>query len=120
MKMLLSGKQGYGVKTMTDRERVYKLVNKVCEYATWALELKQENSELKERVAELEKPKPKRKFRAMTIEEYCAKEHCGKCEYHNGWFYCDYSDYNKVNRGQDKKKPYKTKDGKYIFIEVKE
>lgn len=110
---------------MTDRERIYNLVDKVCDLSIKAIdkitELKQENSELKKRVAELENAsKKKHKFRAMTIEEYCAKEHCGKCEYHNGWFYCDYSDYNKVNRGQDKKKPYKTKDGKYILIEVKE
>lgn len=41
-------------------------------------ELKQENSELKKRVAELEKPKKKRKFRAMTIGEYCEQAECKK------------------------------------------
>lgn len=88
-------------------------------------EKKQRESEIidiinKQQAVELEKPKKKRKFRAMTIEEYCAKGNCGKCEYHNGWFYCDYLDFNKVNRGQDKKEPYKIKNGKYIMIEVKE
>lgn len=109
---------------MTNEERIYELIESAYSLAVTATnritELKQENSELKKRVAELENPKKKHKFRTVTIEEYCAKEHCGKCEYHYEDFYCDYSDYNKVNRGQDKKKPYKTKDGKYIFIEVKE
>lgn len=109
---------------MTDRERIYNLVDKVCDLSIKAIdkitELKQENSKLKQRVAELEKPKKKRKFRAMTIGEYCTEENCKKCEYYRDWFYCDYLDFNKVNRGRDKKKPYKTKDGKYILIEVKE
>lgn len=64
----------------------------------------------------------KRKFRAMTIGEHCTvrRTECIDCEYHRGLYYCDYSDFNKVNRGRDKNKPYKTKDGKYILIEVKE
>ena len=119
----LQGEYGIEGAEMTDRERVYNLVNKVCDYSIELMnkveKLKQESNELKQRVAELEKPKKKHKFRAITIEEHCAKEKCGKCEYHDGWFYCDYSDYNKVNRGQDKKKPYKTKDGKYILVEKK-
>lgn len=62
---------------MTDRERIYNLVDKVCDLSIKAIdkitELKQENSKLKQRVAELEKPKKKRKFRAMTNGEYCDK-----------------------------------------------
>ena len=58
---------------MTDRERIYNLVDKVCDLSIKAIdkitELKQENSKLKQRVAELEKPKKKRKFRAMTNGE---------------------------------------------------
>lgn len=58
---------------MTDRERIYNLVDKVCDLSIKAIdkitELKQENSKLKQRVAELEKPK--RKFRAMTYDEFC-------------------------------------------------
>ena len=53
---------------MTDRERIYNLVDKVCDLSIALIdkitELKQENSKLKQRVAELEKPKKKRKFRA--------------------------------------------------------
>lgn len=49
--------------------------------------------------------KKKRKFRAMTVSEWCSKGIFHKSEYHLN------------ERG---KMPYKTKDGKYIFIEVKE
>ena len=59
-----------------------------------------------------------RKFRAMTIGEYCEQAECKKCEYHYGAFYCDYSNFNGTHR--EHSKPYKTKDGKYIFIEVRE
>lgn len=59
----------------------------------------------KQQVAELEKPKKKRKFRAMTVSEWCSKGIFHKSEY-----YLD-------ERG---KMPYKTKDGKYILREVKE
>lgn len=107
---------------MTDRERVYKLINKVCEYATWALELKQENSELKKRVAELEKPKKKHKFRAMTNSEfwrtYVSGENfcCRNCSLCRQTDVCELAqNWNSIS-----KKPYKTKDGKYIMIEVKE
>lgn len=59
----------------------------------------------------------------MTIGEHCActyrKTGYIGCEYHYGWFYCDYSNFNKVNRERDENKPYKTKDRKYILIEVK-
>lgn len=64
--------------------------------------------------------KKKRKFRAMTIGEYCEQAECKKCEYHYGAFYCAYSKFNETHNGREHSKPYKTKDGKYIFIEVKE
>lgn len=100
---------------MTDRERVYNLVNKVCEYATWALELKQENSELKKRVAELEKPKKKHKFRAMTCDEFCHKySFCGECPMYDKRIDDCSTPYFKGND------LFRTKNGKYIMIEVKE
>lgn len=112
---------------MTDRERIYNLVDKVSDLSIKAIdkitELKQENSKLKQRVAELEKPKKKRKFRAMTIGEYCRNiNYCNKCEYRNGIYgsLCDYSEFQGVDREREKDKSYKTKDGKYILIEVKE
>ena len=108
---------------MTDKERIDSLFKKTSDYADEIMKLKQENNALKERVAELENAsKKKRKFRAMTIGEHCTvrRTECIDCEYHRGWYYCDYSDFNKVNRGRNKNKPYKTKDGKYILIEVKE
>lgn len=62
----------------------------------------------------------KRKFRAMTIGEYCSNlNYCKKCEYRHGIF-CDYSKFQGVDREREKGKSYKTKDGKYIFVEVKE
>lgn len=63
--------------------------------------------------------KKKHKFRAMTIGEHCTvrRTKCKDCEYQYDLFYCDYSNFNQVNRERDKNKPYKTKDGKYIFIE---
>lgn len=60
--------------------------------------------------------KKKRKFRAMTINEYCSKG-CSTCEYNRNWWYCAYLNLNKVI---EKNEPYKTKDGKYILVEVKE
>lgn len=98
---------------MTDRERIYNLVDKVCDLSIKAIdkitELKQENSKLKQQVAELEKPKKKRKFRAMTISEWCDPKKCPKCEYHYGAFYCDYSNFNQVNRGREKKQALQNK-----------
>lgn len=109
---------------MTDRERIYNLIDKVCDLSIKAIdkitELKQENSKLKQRVAELEKPKKKRKFRAMTISEWCDPKKCPKCEYHYGAFYCEYSTFNGLNQRPNKSKPYKKRNGKYILVEVKE
>lgn len=68
---------------------------------------------------EKNQPKKKRKFRAMTIGEHCeyTRPRCRDCEYISNLYYCDYSKFNKVQTGRE---PYKTKDGKYILIEVKE
>lgn len=49
----------------------------------------------------------KRKFKFMTVKEYCNQTDCQKCERCYNMFY-------------DKTKPYKTKNGKYILREVKE
>ena len=107
---------------MTDRELIDSLVKKTFDYADEIMELKQGNNELKKRVAELEKPKKKRKFRAMAIGEHCTgeKTKCEDCEYYRSWWYCDYSDFNQVHRGREKNKPYKKRNGKYILIEVTE
>lgn len=70
----------------------------------------------------LKMSKKKRKLRAMTICEHCFSitTVCEDCEYRRGLLYCDYSDFNQVHRARDRNKPYKTKDGKYILIEVEE
>nr|DAH35962.1 MAG TPA: GABH AIV/GABH BLL coil heterodimer, DE NOVO.9A [Caudoviricetes sp.] len=97
---------------MTDRERIYNLVDKVCDLSIKAIdkitELKQENSKLKQRVAELYKPK--RKFRAMTYREFCKQFNgcCKECPFDD--------DYNCIKKIDYPCKPY----GKYILIEVKE
>lgn len=70
----------------------------------------------------LKMSKKKRKFRAMTIKERCSctNEECIRCEYNRGIYACDYKKENGISRISDGDKPYKTKDGKYILIEVKE
>lgn len=107
---------------MTDREHIYNLVDKVCDLSIKAIdkitELKQENSKLKQQVAELEKPKKKRKFRAMTNEKFCRKWEAK----HNGRCFGKYEPcplYYSVTFCQTSE-PYKTKAGKYILIEVAE
>lgn len=110
---------------MTDRERV--LVNKVCDLSIEAIDkitqLKQENSKLEKRVSELENTsKKKRKLRAMTVREHCYKVgylECKKCPYCYDEIFCDYMKFNEIVKDMSVA-PYKTKNGKYIFIEVKE
>lgn len=111
---------------MTDRERIYNLVDKVCDLSIKAIdkitELKQENSKLKQRVAELEKPK--RKFRAMTYKEHCKSLCliCEECCFAPNWADMHYKQicpiWNKSSN--DFNKPCKLPNGKYILIEVKE
>lgn len=60
----------------------------------------------------------RRKFRCMTILERCFTNPftpCKDCEYRNG-ICCQYTD----AYSGDKNKPYKTRKGKYILIEVKD
>lgn len=60
----------------------------------------------------------RRKFRCMTIRERCFNNTftpCKGCEYRYG-ISCEYPE----SYSSDKNKPYKTKDGKYILIEVNE
>lgn len=112
---------------MTDRERIYNLVDKVCDLSIKAIdkitELKQENSKLKQRVAELEKPRKKRKLRAMTngkFHDFYCYNHINTCQTDDNSdcsirFICRMKGLAGI-----KDRPYKTKDGKYIMIEVKE
>lgn len=62
--------------------------------------------------------KKKRKLRAMTINEHCSKG-CSTCEYKFKMF-CFYHTITGINRIERSDTPYKTKDGKYLYIEVKE
>lgn len=65
--------------------------------------------------------KPKRKFRAMTVEEHCDKVgDCKKCSYCTDTIFCDYMKYNGIVKMKTSVTPYKTKDGKYILVEVRE
>lgn len=66
--------------------------------------------------------KKKRKFRAMTNAEFCIKYageknfDCSECSLFHYIGDCELvEDWSLIS-----KKPYKTKDGKYIFIEVTE
>lgn len=110
---------------MTNEERIYELIESAYSLAVTATnritELKQENSELKKRVAELENAsKPKRKFRAMTNMEYCIKY---ACEENFSCLNCSLYRYSSICVLADEsiiEKPFKTKDGKYILREVKE
>ena len=67
----------------------------------------------------LKMSKKKRKIRAITIGKYCTTKGCKNCEYFSSKIFCDYALINGVLRNKNGEKPYKTKDGKYIFIEVK-
>lgn len=56
------------------------------------------------------------KFRCMTIHERCFNSkltQCLNCEYRSG-IHCQYPEYYSSD------KPYKTRKGKYILMEVKE
>lgn len=106
---------------MTDRERIYNLVDKVCDLSIKAIdkitELKQENSKLKQRVAELEKPKKKHKLRAMTNGEFCTKwllkhKFCKHLDE-----YCCPLVLSKACFKENANKPCKV-NGKYILVEV--
>ena len=74
----------------------------------------------KQRVAELEKPKKKRKFRAMTNGEYCDKWHSKHkyCLSSGGTERCPLF-VSKTCFKEDVNKPLVI-NGKYILIEVKE
>lgn len=66
--------------------------------------------------------KKKRKFRAMTNSEFCStyaggkKFDCSNCSLYRQTDVCELvEDWKLIS-----KKPYKTKDGKYILVEVQE
>lgn len=110
---------------MTDREQINSLAKKTSDYAKEIMELKQENNELKKRVAELENAsKPKRKFRAMTYMEYC-KSQCFICEdccFAPNWADKHYKHICLILKKSpnDFNKPCRLPNGKYILVEVKE
>lgn len=62
----------------------------------------------------------KRKFRAVTNGEICHKWRKIYTVCRIGEFKCPFFGVVDCLQGDFKKKPFKTKDGKYIFIEVKE
>lgn len=109
---------------MTDREKINSLAKQVSDYADEIAALKQENNELKKRVAEFEKPKKKHKFRAMTYKEYCKSLYliCEDCVFAPNWADKYYKHicpiWNKSSNDFDK--PCKLPKGKYILVEVKE
>lgn len=87
--------------------------------------LKQENNELKQQIVKLKNSgkdtnvitkKRKRKFKFMTVKGWCDKTNCKKCEYCKDSTFCEYLQFNKTMINT----PYKTRNGKYILIEVKE
>lgn len=60
------------------------------------------------------------KFVSMSIGKYCTTKGCKNCEYFSSKIFCDYTPTNGVSRDRNGEKPFKTKDGKYILIEVRE
>lgn len=73
----------------------------------------------------------RKRLRAITYREYCRNHICALCpEYDEKQKRCcistqlrlaENAEYiDMINREKNKDKPYKTKDGKYILIEVKE
>lgn len=56
----------------------------------------------------------------MTVKEWCDKTNCKKCEYCKDSAFCEYLQFNEIIIMEMSNTPYKTKDGKYILIEVKE
>ena len=96
-----------------------RIDNLTYDYTDKIRKLKQENYELKQRVAEFEKPKKKRKFRTMTRQEFCKKwqkRHL-YCKSNAGYCCPLYSDLKCFKNSMEK--PCKI-NGKYKFIEVKE
>ena len=74
---------------------------------------------IQKRYAELENAsKKKRKFKIMTVKEWCDKTNCKKCEYCKDSAFCDYLQFNGIITKMSNT-PYKTKAGKYILVEVK-
>lgn len=71
----------------------------------------------------LKMSKKKRKFRAMTVKEYCDTVGCDKCSYYDECFGEKSSYYpitKMVERKFNDKTFYITEDGKYILREIKE
>lgn len=115
-----------------DYENIYELIETVYSLATTALDkttrLRQENNKLKQQIIELKNSakdtnvptkKKKRKFRAMTRQEFCKKwkkRHL-YCKSDAGYCCPLYSDLKCFKNSMEN--PCEI-NGKYIFIEVKE
>lgn len=104
---------GVGMLTGEDRNLFYKYINQLMGRKVYLYEILALEREIKEKAEpdfikickNMDKKTKTRKFRAMTVSEWCSKGIFHKSEYHLN------------ERG---KMPYKTKDGKYILREVKE
>lgn len=106
-----------------DRNLFYKYINQLMGRKVYMYEILALEREIKEKAEpdfikickNVGKEIKTRKFRAITIGEHCTgeKKKCEDCEYNRNRWYCAYPNLNKVI---EKNKPYKTKDGKYIFI----
>lgn len=120
---------GICMLTGNDRNLFYKYINQLMGRTVYTHEIPALSNEIKEKakpdfikICKNVGKKRKRKFRAMTNSEFCrtyageANFDCSNCSlfYYSGD--CELAD----NLKSISEKPYKTKDGKYIFIEVRE
>lgn len=104
---------GVCMLTGNDRNLFYKYINQLMGRPVYTHELPALSNEIKEKAKSdfinicknLDKKTRTRKFKFITVREWCDKTECQDCEHCFNMFY-------------DKNRPYKTKDGKYILIEV--
>lgn len=118
---------GVGMLTGEDRNLFYKYINQLMGRKVYMYEILALEREIKEKaepdfikICKNVSKKRKHKFRAMTNAEFCrtyageANFDCSNCSLFHYSGLCELTDISIP------KKPYKTKDGKYILIEVKE
>lgn len=121
---------GVCMLTGDDRNLFYKYINQLIGRPVYTHELPALRNEIKEKAKpdfikickNMDKKIKNRKFKAMTNSEFCktyaGEENfdCSECSMYRYTSVCELVEYwNLIS-----KKPYKTKDGKYIFVEVKE
>lgn len=119
---------GVGMLTGEDRNLFYKYINQLMGRKVYMYEILALEREIKEKAEpdfikickNMDKKTKTHKFRAMTNTEFCrtyaSNENfdCSNCSLFHYSGLCDLADIS------ISEKPYKTKGGKYIFIEVKE